>query len=745
MPNASKILFTEGDAPGTPGSGLTRLYAKTDHLLYSKDSAGAERQVSSDLTLTALATGFSVAGGTTSKSLTVELDSVINQDLSTDSTTSAFANLTISKNAYPTLFITDTSANDVQAYFRGGVNKTGTGAGDYFIANVNTGKGYSFNINAVSAFEIDSSLNATFSGSVITSAVKPASTGTLSLTDHDGLGITVAHGGFIGLGATSPDGSYRVTIEGNSSAVGPGIYFNDTVASPNIYSLYINGSKNFVLRDVTGAKDIITALPSGNVTIGSGTGTAGKLDVRDGNSVWSNTNVAHGMTTIVETSTYALLNPVSNTVGGVQIWGLSDGDGTALQLIGTIGATDPTDTTAALQFFGGKKNGTGWDALAATETVLKVQNYTTDLITVLGSGKVGIGTTSPDGKLNVSGTWPQIRIDASGADDTVGLNIYTNGVYRGWLIYNNTVGALEIQNYANGSGGSLLLNPQYGGNVGIGTASPETKLEIGGIPDSDFLTFSQSANSKHTLSSYMGGTANVSYLSFNINNGTGALTNNVLTLKGGGNVGIGTTTPAGKLDVRDGNLVLSDADVAHGMTDLVKTTTFARFAARSVTAGGLEIVGLSDADNIALDMLGIIGSADPTDTVQAINFCGAKKNGTGYQALAAAETVLKVQNLSTDLITVLGSGASTFLEGIAIGNATFEAGSTNTFNIKNGTAPDAHVDNQIIVYSVDSSDNTATLGLFLEQAVEDIGTFTPSHKIKVKINGTEYWLQLDAV
>lgn len=83
--------------------------------------------------------------------------------------------------------------------------------------------------------------------------------------------------------------------------------------------------------------------------------------------------------------------------------------------------------------------------------------------------------------------------------------------------------------------------------------------------------------------------------------------------------------------------------------------------------------------------------------------------------------------------------------GVCIGGASVEAGSTYTLNIKNGTAPDAHVDNQIIVYSVDSSDSAATLGLFLEQAVEDIGTFTASHKIKVKINGTEYWLQLDAV
>lgn len=53
--------------------------------------------------------------------------------------------------------------------------------------------------------------------------------------------------------------------------------------------------------------------------------------------------------------------------------------------------------------------------------------------------------------------------------------------------------------------------------------------------------------------------------------------------------------------------------------------------------------------------------------------------------------------------------------------------------------------NAVRILSTDSSDATATLGLMLEQQVEDVGTFTASHKIKVCINGTFYWLQLDAV
>jgi hypothetical protein len=82
---------------------------------------------------------------------------------------------------------------------------------------------------------------------------------------------------------------------------------------------------------------------------------------------------------------------------------------------------------------------------------------------------------------------------------------------------------------------------------------------------------------------------------------------------------------------------------------------------------------------------------------------------------------------------------------VHINAATDETWSVWVLSIANWTAPDAHVDNQIQIYSVDSADSTSTLGLFLEQAVEDIWTFTESHKIKVYINGVAYYISLDAV
>lgn len=84
---------------------------------------------------------------------------------------------------------------------------------------------------------------------------------------------------------------------------------------------------------------------------------------------------------------------------------------------------------------------------------------------------------------------------------------------------------------------------------------------------------------------------------------------------------------------------------------------------------------------------------------------------------------------------------------LGLNTSTWGANADTVFAIKNGTPPAAAVADEIQIYSKDSSDGAAnaTLALMLEQAVEVIGTFTPSHKIKIWLNGTEYWLQLDAV
>jgi hypothetical protein len=122
-----------------------------------------------------------------------------------------------------------------------------------------------------------------------------------------------------------------------------------------------------------------------------------------------------------------------------------------------------------------------------------------------------------------------------------------------------------------------------------------------------------------------------------------------------GNVGIGTTSPGGKIDIRDGTLVLSDADVTHGMTDLVPTNVYARLSPTAGLYGGLDILALSDGNTNPFSIAAIFGTDDPDDSTAAIYLSAGKKNGTTYQSLGATETVLQVTN-TNPLFTILGGG-----------------------------------------------------------------------------------------
>ena len=71
--------------------------------------------------------------------------------------------------------------------------------------------------------------------------------------------------------------------------------------------------------------------------------------------------------------------------------------------------------------------------------------------------------------------------------------------------------------------------------------------------------------------------------------------------------------------------------------------------------------------------------------------------------------------------------------------------------VVNSVAPSAHTDNQISILSKDaSSSSESTLHLFLEEdVIADTDIFqsgdAASHKLKIWINGTEYYIGLQAV
>lgn len=154
-----------------------------------------------------------------------------------------------------------------------------------------------------------------------------------------------------------------------------------------------------------------------------------------GRTHWPSSGVAHGMTDRVPTDVYGRAAPVSLTAGGWLLEGLTDSDATGLTLVGTMGATDPTDTTPALLLVGQKRNTTDAQAMGAAETVLRIDNYLTPLMTLLGNGYTGLGgAVAPASMLDLgAGALTLAEMAAPGAPAANNVVVYSdddNGVTR---------------------------------------------------------------------------------------------------------------------------------------------------------------------------------------------------------------------------------------------------------------------------------------------------------------------------
>src|SRR3990167_4355569 len=376
--------------------------------------------------------------------------------------------------------------------------------------------------------------------------------------------------GNVGIGTAVP--AYRLDVVNSVDDYVAKIY-NSTTNTNTHGGLLIDMAQGAVGAGTAYALDVkvenVSQFVVGQNVVAFGSGVSLTLgsdkyigyDVNHYYKPWDGNNAVLHLSSDSLRTRYDASNYLETTIGSTGLVTLNAvGSGSAFSFSDNVGIGE-TAPVSKLSVSGGGTFGASYDTTVAPTNGLLVE------------GNVGIGTTTPYSLLSISNS-------ASTAANTP---LFT------------------IASTTAGTATSTLMTVLANGNVGIGTAAPMSKLQLTDTANL-YLALNSTANTPEVAISMNTNTDSSNLWWVGINDDSSknysvgygmslTLSGTKLAISTGGNVGIGTTTPAQLLSVQgngliSGNLTLANL-IATGTVN-IQGQLSASSTATSTFAGGIE-------------------------------------------------------------------------------------------------------------------------------------------------------------
>ncbi|MBI2054492.1 MAG: hypothetical protein HYT39_00095, partial [Candidatus Sungbacteria bacterium] len=546
--------------------------------------------------------------------------------------------------------------------------------------------------NFISSYFTSTSTTATstLAGVFSVGSTTPASNSLLSVGTSSPLLFVDKSSGNVGIGTAGPGTALHV---GGSGALS----FGATPATTG--TIRLPAGSSIMYRDAANTQDLTALSMASDYMIVGGSGAlqfaynGAVTAVFAGGSFYPEANTSIGDTGHRWTKLVLGSSSFSGnlTLIDVQNYSLTGSNASSLaSLSGTLNTTGVVDVYKLA--ITDTAHGAGSNLLA----LYSGASGTTGRFVVDMSGNVGIGTTTPNWLLQVAGTRPSFALSDTSASANLKHWLFSS---MGGNLYVGT----STDAYATSTPAALTISNS--GNVGIGTAGPETALQVkkditsGTVGANQIISggsLNQNVNGSGVVTAYTGTDDGFTYGAVGGYASIDVVNNRGLGLWGisenspasqvtygspdvfitqSGNVGIGTTSPATTLSVQgnalfSGNLTVANITAtgttltlsglpinsllstnASGVLTGTSTPTFGNFNATSTTAtstitGGLAIETSGLVYDFSSNNVGI-GTAAPGAKLHLYNSSGGTNQYIENASTEAAATRYIINNAPT--------------------------------------------------------------------------------------------------